>query len=130
MMKRWLYSLAGAACLLALGWWILNLVLDRIPGVTEANCWRIREGMTENEVEALLGGPPSWRNTWTGVRGSFKCGLAEQQSTKPQAYAMWKGERLQIHVMYEEGRVTEWALSGRDSPTPNPRDSLRAWIGW
>jgi hypothetical protein len=54
--KRWIV-LAGilAACVcLTLG--VLALLPPR-PGVTEANVERIEDGMTREEVEALLGGP-------------------------------------------------------------------------
>ncbi len=35
-------------------WWFLS----PRPGVTEANCARVRPGMRLDEVEAIFGGPP------------------------------------------------------------------------
>src|SRR5262249_5775329 len=55
-MHRTVYF-AGVALLLVT---VAFLVTDRLPwhpGVTEANVRRIRPGMTQTQVEAILGGP-------------------------------------------------------------------------
>jgi hypothetical protein len=53
-MSRRVYLLGvGLALALAVTNWALSLQ----PGVTEANCRRIRPGMTLAEVETLLGEP-------------------------------------------------------------------------
>lgn len=57
------------------------------PGVTRANCDRIKEGMKKHEVESLLGGPPktdglvlfssdSNREFWEGKYGAISVRFA------------------------------------------------------
>jgi hypothetical protein len=58
MTRRRLLRVSGiAVAVLALAnvlWWLI----PPRPGVTEANCARIRVGMRRGQVETLLGGPP------------------------------------------------------------------------
>jgi hypothetical protein len=50
----WLIVAAATATLVAASW----AFLFRGDGITQANYERIQEGMTQYEVETLLGGPP------------------------------------------------------------------------
>ena len=54
--RRWILWMAGGAVLAALP--IVWLAFVFRPGITQANYERIREGMTLQEVQKLLGGPP------------------------------------------------------------------------
>lgn len=56
-LRRLLLALGiGLAVLIALGM-VPRFILPR-PGVTAANCARIRPGMRQADVAAILGGPP------------------------------------------------------------------------
>jgi outer membrane protein assembly factor BamE (lipoprotein component of BamABCDE complex) len=54
--KRWIVLAGILAACVCLTLAVLALLPPR-PGVTEANVERIEDGMTREEVEALLGGP-------------------------------------------------------------------------
>jgi hypothetical protein len=58
MIRSYKVLAAGTLACLTLGvvGWVLYSVR---PGITEANCNRIRLGMTHDEVEQILGGPPN-----------------------------------------------------------------------
>src|SRR5689334_5221586 len=61
MRRRRLLLVAGVVLLLGLA--ALPVVWQALPprqGVTPENFYRIRRGMTEQEVEAILGGPGAW----------------------------------------------------------------------
>ncbi|HYT92893.1 MAG TPA: hypothetical protein VEL76_29520 [Gemmataceae bacterium] len=67
-MKRLVRRLAWvgiAACVVALSFGLTNRVLDLSPGVTRANFERLRRGMGEGEVAALLGGPGQMGGCYT-----------------------------------------------------------------
>ena len=59
MRRRRLLLGSGALALLGLaGMLVVTQLLRAGPAITPASYERIREGMTEAEVEAVLGGPP------------------------------------------------------------------------
>jgi hypothetical protein len=93
---------AGTAAALALALAAAALLLIRPDQVTQANCDRITEGMTEAEVEALFGGPADARTvvrvtldasgkpmalqkSWTGRRHIAIVGFS------PEGTVVWKG---------------------------------------
>jgi hypothetical protein len=58
--SRQVFLLGGGSCLIALAFALTEHVLDLQPGVTAANVKRIRKGMSEGDVRALLGGPATF----------------------------------------------------------------------
>jgi hypothetical protein len=60
--RRLCLGAAGVAAAVAVTAW----ALEPRPGVTEANTRRIREGMTPDQVEGILGGPPTRRIDFPG----------------------------------------------------------------
>src|SRR5262245_644263 len=58
-MSRRVYLLGVGLALVALALALTDWVLSLQPGVTEANVKRIKDGMTLDQVEAILGGPGS-----------------------------------------------------------------------
>jgi hypothetical protein len=118
MKKRLLIIVAilGAGAFLAIG--VFLLLQDR-PAVTEANCNRIKPGMTEAEVEAIFGEPkapdgePLWLD-WYGLNGR----------TPPT----WIGSDGMAVVRFDlNGKVirADWI----ESPRASLWDRIRLWIG-
>src|SRR5262245_55713008 len=56
-MPRWVFLLGVGIYLITMGFLVTVAILGPTPGVTEGNLRRIREGMTMQQVEAILGGP-------------------------------------------------------------------------
>ena len=89
-MPRLVY-LSGLALLLLTGAFLLTHdLLGPWPGVTEANARRIQEGMTNQQVEAILRGPPDPDKWGDGPAG----------------------RRIQYWVE-KRGTVTVWSKAGR-----------------
>jgi hypothetical protein len=57
-MSRQVFLLGVGLCLIALAFAVTDHLLTLQPGVTEANVKRIRKGMSEEEVQAILGRAP------------------------------------------------------------------------
>jgi hypothetical protein len=86
------------------------------PGVTEANCDRIRPGMSLERVEAIFGGPPNERiDRWEGG---------------PPEACVWYGVGGDALVDFrrKDGRVrrADWHADG---PKPGLFDRFRSWLG-
>jgi hypothetical protein len=82
---------------------------------TEANCRRVRPGMTEGELAALFGAPPLW---------------TVPRSRTPGEVSYWMGVAGDAVVEFgPDGRVQEVQFD--TGPPPRPR-LLRpgSWLGW
>jgi hypothetical protein len=95
--KKWL-ALIGLA---AVGLGVILVVLRPVPGpgVTWRNYSAIMYGTTEQEVEALLGGPPVDKIPYCdGVK----------DGSPAVAVARWPGENLTVEVYFSaDGRVVQ-----------------------
>jgi hypothetical protein len=100
-MKKLLVGLLAVGLVLA--GMLLALVMPRHCPLTRAACGRIKEGMTQAEVEKILGVPPGDYRTrpvrpsvklleggWCMVRGSF---------------AHWEGDEAELDVCFAGGVV-------------------------
>jgi hypothetical protein len=104
-------GLTALAVLVAAGvmWWLM----PPRPGVTEANVAQIRLGMRQEEVEAILGGPPCQYNeggpVWT-----------ESHSSAEKDYkAMWAGGDLVAVVWFRgDGAVARVDFGSASPPSP------------
>jgi hypothetical protein len=88
MTKRRLIAIvAMAGALLVLGVVLWDFAaLDDGPGVTKANCMRIKQGMTLNQVEAIMGRQAD------GGEGSFsEISMAWKAEDQSQATIIFKG---------------------------------------
>jgi len=74
-----------AGCLIAVGaWW--NAIRDRI---TSETCDRIQLGMTESQVEAILGRPADLQHHPWDISGA----LPPAPGTNPEWEKMWVGQK-------------------------------------
>jgi hypothetical protein len=134
-MSRRVYLLGLGLALVALALAFTDWALSLRPGVTEANVRRIENGMTMDQVEAILGGagslgerphPPTdvvltgevirggrcrWFYHWTGADGYALVIFAYP----------WDSPN-------ERGRVERACFVRTASPPLFQR--LRAWLGW
>ncbi|HZZ78467.1 MAG TPA: hypothetical protein VFE62_08110 [Gemmataceae bacterium] len=90
-----IFALAPAALVVA---WLLLPTHQ----VTEARFERISKGMTENDVEEILGGPGDTINEWMGQRDVTQ--IHEDGLTGLKA---WRGGACTILVEYDRGRVRQ-----------------------
>jgi hypothetical protein len=120
--RRWCILLAGGLVLLAAG--AIGLVVVRSVGggpVTLANAASILPGMTESEVEAILG-PPSEVET-RGGRDIFPVLEAEIAAVEARwpfpvwTDKRWHGPDLTVKVFFRGSRVTDVEADRRYHPT-------------
>jgi hypothetical protein len=123
-MKRQVVAVGIGACLIALAWGLTNSLLGPTAAVTEANFKRVQEGMTIEEVEALLG-PPQM----TGASSNA-------MATLPPNF--WFTEDFVYTVSYDlEGQVlyTRRYSAKRFPLRPSlpqqktPIERVRSWLG-
>jgi hypothetical protein len=125
--KRGLVRIACAvlfvACVGLLYSWVL---LQSTDPITEANCRRIKRGMTEDEVSTILGGSPK-QIVYADSQGNY--GVPPPTDGKPRrtARCWWQESpseaRPWVHVGFNsQGRV-EWARFENSW-----RDRLRRWL--
>jgi hypothetical protein len=69
--NRWIMAAGILGSLVCAGFLVLALLPAR-PAVTQANFDRIKEGMTQVEVEAIFGGPAKYKSSngrdWSMLR--------------------------------------------------------------
>ncbi len=123
-MPRWVFLLGvgGLLVAVAIAFIVAYGLIERAPGVTEANVRRIRERMTEAEVEAILGGK--------GLRGLVIVGGIWWEDR------IWSSQHGSACITFnrssairDKWRVRTAAWTPAVLPPP-PHDRLRAWLGW
>jgi SmpA / OmlA family len=95
-----------------LGFVALSVVTFRArgPGITPANYERIREGMTEQQVEALLGGPATGTRT-APYGGSYV--PEEFEAAGVKRLREWIGDGTYVLVGFNKAVVVTWKASGQ-----------------
>jgi hypothetical protein len=115
-MRKWAVAFLALALLLV--GTSLPLVVPRRCPVSRAACERIKEGMTQAEVEAILGGPPGdyrirpsetaeyilWGEHWTGDEGTV---VLDIEDSRELTRVTSSGE---IEVCYTGGKVSRKAF--------------------
>jgi hypothetical protein len=103
---------AGALALLGLtGLGVTPGLLRPAPGVTRANCERVREGMTLADVKELLGREPDF---WSGAVGPGLVPVSHE--------AWWWGEDTLVLVRFDRDKkaVTSRRAVPLAGPPPSP----------
>ena len=118
MRRRRLLLGAGALALLGLAGLVTWDAVPR-PGVTRANGERIQEGMTEEQVVAILGRAPDRHPAV--VPGYAAPGTARA--------AYWKGDNGYITVTFTEGGIVTRTISSW-GPEPGLLDRLCRLLPW
>jgi hypothetical protein len=133
--KRLLLIFGCLAAVLLAGYGTLRLTAPKYHRITEKNFEKIQKGMTEEEVEALLG-------TRAGVYSPQKTGsyfTIKHPWSMPSGLWLiqkyggkeWVGKEIGIYVLFDRtGRVTE-SLRGtvREDGDESFLTKLRRWLG-
>jgi hypothetical protein len=152
-MSRQVYLLGVGSTLVALAFLLTEVLLWR-PGVTPANVRRVREGMSFQEVKALLGGRPvSLMYPTPAVMFSWEAARAhgfEPEAEPRPAEGSWQWQadedgataivrfdrqvRVRGRVDYQRPDPEFWAAlrtwCGQSAPPPGLRARLRSYLGW
>lgn len=125
-MPRLVYLSGVGLALVALAFVLTHWSLGSWPGVTEANAKRIREGMTLEEVKAILGPHPDDDNplTMPVLRRARHLGAGKLLGLT------WKGPSGDVVVWVSNDNRVDSAEWLSRSPESSPPTRLRAWLGW
>jgi len=125
--RKWLLVLAGLASAVALIILATARVDDGVPQPDRTHFGRIRLGMSQAEVEALLGGPPGDYTTKPVLQTKP---LPRRSGPQPDwRMEEWTRGTVRVRVVFDAGdRVTETWFTGDDSPSLLRR--LRDCLGW
>jgi hypothetical protein len=120
--RRRLLLVAGV---LALVLWVVGLVAwvgYARPGVTPDNGDRICQGMTPDQVQALLGKPAD-------EAGRLDESLGPVDPEEPKSYRTWHGDGGSIHVLFDRSdRVTRaWIHGPGGWPNIRPAGYGQGW---
>jgi hypothetical protein len=123
MRKPWDRLAAGGALL---GAGVLVVYLMRpsppppVPGVTWDNVGRIQPGMTQTEVQAVLGRPPDWEGRW-----AVPAPHAGPEGTATTQ--LWEGSpNIAVH---SDGGGRVLGLSAIGAPPPTWVDRVKERLG-
>jgi hypothetical protein len=126
IMRRRLLIVAGIiltsalALVIALGLRERSRRLARCRFIDQAHSDQIQSGMTEDEVEAILGGPPGdFRTAPVWYPGTFMHGLVKR---------FWAANQGRIEVDFDEnGSVVRARLIGAEHGPPRGA-GIRGWV--
>jgi hypothetical protein len=116
-----------AACLglaTCAGWWRLSAP----PRINWDDFRQLKAGMTQEEVEAILGGPP----------GDYSAGPPQNKQNITISFAddpiltrkEWRSDTLKIAVGFDDqGRLARSGMAGDIGPRPSIWQRLRVWLG-
>jgi hypothetical protein len=120
MRRRLLLLLAAGACLGATGLVLVGAARPQ-PGVSWRNVARIRAGMSQREVEAILGSPPQ-----ASTRGPMP--VSEASPADFHTALLWSAAELDI-IVYLDRQDRVISREGVGSPPHSLRGRVRAWLG-
>jgi hypothetical protein len=121
-----------AVCLVVLALGLTTRLLGTGQVVTRTPYGTIRKGMTQKEVQAVLGGPPGFYPDKTGLvaGGCIVCITLPKPDEHEEQW--WFGlDVISVYFDKGSGRVTRVESDLPEPPLPpGPFDCLRAWLGW
>jgi hypothetical protein len=149
MRRRRLLLGAGLLAIAGLAGLLVALLIPRPgDGITEANFGRLRQGMTESEVETVFGCPPG---NYGGKAPQFLDVTQEMYKAvelylrlpgdpdrwapftrqEPPVCKLWVGRELAVLVVFRGGKLEErWHEESVADQPEAILNRLRAWLGW
>ena len=128
MRRRKLAWIGGLLCLIAAG--LLFAWLQMGGRLNVDGFSQIEPGMTQAEVEALLGGPPGNYGRYSGKFGEMtqEAYLAPPGSVEK----IWCNDERRFEIYFDqEGRVVgKHKRAGYQQRFPRSWREVRAWVGW
>jgi hypothetical protein len=125
-MSRRVFLLGVGAALVALAFAVTDAVLGPQPGATEANVRRIRNGMTREQVESILGG--------TGLPGDHPPAPLFVDGSWGITPYHWVGADGYASITFSwsafDGKDRVVSASFVRTASPSLLQRLRAWLGW
>jgi hypothetical protein len=132
MRRRRLLLEAGALALLALtGLAVLRRLPPR-PGITRANYERLREGMTVQQVEGILGGSPGNYSRFSDKEAGLWALDFEDPELSRQYFRgreVWVGDELAVAVWFNDGGLVR-RKAAFDIVEPTFLERLRRLLPW
>jgi hypothetical protein len=120
---------AAVGLLACAGWWWLTTPRHRI-GLN--SCSQIRQGMTQEEVEAILGVPPGNYATREELRLMGGLQMGRPANGEHGHYAEWASDELVIWVYFGPDGAAQLVgitdIGGR--PPESLLERMRRWLGW
>jgi hypothetical protein len=126
-LKRWPFLLALVVVLVVIGGLAVGLVcLPYRNRVTLANCERIKEGMTEAEVRAILGKPfdDSLFDPDPPSEGDLFARAFE--AAPEESCSLWMGNSVRLYVVFDDGLVLSTTIYA-DPEVPHSWLPVRVW---
>jgi outer membrane protein assembly factor BamE (lipoprotein component of BamABCDE complex) len=135
--KRLLLILGCLAAGLLAVFWTLPLKTFRNDKITLGSREKIRVGMTEREVETILGGPAGVyapvRNTGeycvSGFTPSSVAMVSGKNLIQRQGGKEWVGETTAFLVQFDQNGKVSTFMAGLAIPNESFLDKLRRWLG-
>ena len=132
MSRRKLLLGVSVPALLVLAGLLLTLLPRPGAGITPASYERIRVGMTEKEVEAVLGVRPG---DYSGGRAYFPAsprrpGWPPLGSGRRETLRMWAGDEVAVYVWFDDGGQAVDKMLRPLRPDGGPWDHLRGLLPW
>jgi hypothetical protein len=130
MSRRWRFLFAVPALLALVGTCAL-LAWPRASAITRENEARIREGMTPDELRAILGGPP--RDASSGPTDLDPDALAGRMGrpAPPSVTRIyeWRSDAVLIRVHFDADRRVDWLDSCPLRRTyPGALETVQHWV--
>jgi hypothetical protein len=105
--------------------------LSTIPtGINRRGFDMIQPGMTRQQVEAILSGPPGDYRTIFVLDGSGPDPVPARRGTDGYRDGVWSSDHGRIWVFFDaDGKVADKACSDGIGQSPSLRERIRQWLG-
>jgi hypothetical protein len=101
--------------------------LARSRLIDAEHCGRIKEGMSQAEVEAILGGPPGDFRT-KPVEYWHTCPLPHDFECDGGRWEWWTGDDGQIELLFDRHDQARFSWFATGSDPPSLAERVRAWL--
>jgi hypothetical protein len=101
--------------------------LARGQVIDREHCNRITKGMSEDDVEAILGGPPG-DFAIHPVEYCHTCPLPLDFKCEGGLWEFWTGDEGQIEILFDAAGTTQFVWFATGTRSPSLVEQVRAWL--